>query len=212
MYRHKKTWVFTLLILSFSLLIFISENILLTEDHYYEFYGNQLSLERIESMIKLREKWSWMAYPLLPIIYLLKFSILSTWILIGVIFFGYRASFKQIFQMVIVSEFVFLIPSFIKVIWFGLIDMDYTLTDLSYFTPLSLANFFDLPSIDPWWVYPLQSINVFEGIYVVVLAVGIKQVLKRNYRESLKFTLPVYGSGLLTWIIFITFLTLNFSS
>lgn len=211
-YGQNKTLLFLLLILCFAFFIFISEEFLISDNLYYEHYGSQLSFERIESLIKFRDQWKWVFYAILPLLYVLKFAILSTWILIGIIFFGYRVSFKKIFQVVIVAEFVFLLPAFIKIIWFGFIHTAYTLTDLSYFTPLSLTNLFDFSTLDPWWVYPLQSLNVFEIIYVLILAIGIKKIIKKDYGESLKFTVPVYGSGLLIWIIFITFLTLNFSS
>ncbi|MBR10771.1 MAG: hypothetical protein CMP48_24205 [Rickettsiales bacterium] len=195
-------------------LIFISlviEKFLINENHYYEYYASQLSLNQIDSLINNQSKWSWVGYLLLPVIYLLKFSMLSIWILVGIIFFSYKTSFKKIFHLVIVSEFVFLIPAFIKVVWFGLIHTDFTLEELSYFTPLSVANLFDLQQLDPWWVYPLQSINLFELIYILVLAFGIRNLIKLDYSEALKFTIPVYGSGLIIWIVFVSFLTLNYS-
>lgn len=207
-----KTYLFLILVLSLVLFSLVLQEFFITDDHYFEFYGNQLSFERIEGLIEFKSKWSWVGYVLLPIIYLIKFSLLSIWILVGIIFFGYKTSFKKILQLVIVSEFVFLIPAFIKVFWFGLIHTNFTLQELSYFTPLSLANLFNMERLEPWWVYPLQSINLFELIYLLVLGFGVRNLIKQDYAEALKFTIPVYGSGLVIWIVFVSFLTLNFST
>ena len=131
--------------------------------------------------------------------------------LTGIILFGFRASFTDIFRVVLVSEFVFLLPVLIKTVWFGLIYNDFSLEELNFFMPFSLANLFNPSQLDPWWIYPLQSINVFEAIYILVLAFGIGTILGENYGKAIKITLPIYTSGLLTWIIFITFITLSIS-
>ncbi len=208
----KKSSLFLLMVLCLLVFSTIMEQFIITDNHYYEFYGNQMSYERIVGLIDFQTRWSWVGYVLLPVIYLIKFSVLSIWILVGIIFFGYKTSFKKIFHLVIVSEFVFLIPALIKVVWFGLIHTDFTLAELSYFTPLSLVNLFDIERLEPWWVYPLQSINLFELIYLLVLGFGVRNLIKQDYAEALKFTIPVYGSGLVIWIVFVSFLTLNFST
>ncbi|MCP4458859.1 MAG: hypothetical protein GY816_12680 [Cytophagales bacterium] len=166
-----------------------------------------MSIERIEQMLDLQNQWAWMNYVALPIIYLIKFGLVSLWVLCGTVLFGYKVSFKDIFHVVLVAEFVWLIPSFLSIIWFGFIDTDYSLIDIQYFQPLSLLNFFDVSSLDPWIVFPLKALNVFEVIYALVLTLGMRKVIKKDWMDSVRFTIPVYG--FVTWIVFITFLTLN---
>ncbi|MEQ9403263.1 MAG: hypothetical protein RIM99_06760 [Cyclobacteriaceae bacterium] len=162
-------------------------------------------------MLNLRERWAWTSYAILPIIYLLKFTFITLWLLSGSILFGYKTSFKQVFQVVLVAEFVWLIPSILTIIWFGLIDTNYTLIDVQYFQPLSLLSFFDGSTLDNWMIFPLKALNLFEIAYMMVLALGMRKLLKRDFNTSLSFTVPVYGAGLVTWIVFITFLSINFA-
>lgn len=72
-----------------------------------------------------------------------------------------------------------------------------------------MLNFFDASGIEGWLIVPLQSLNLFEIAYMFVLAIGIKGVLKESYTQALNFTVPVYGSALVTWIVLITFLSIN---
>ncbi|MFK7951387.1 MAG: hypothetical protein AB8B73_00970 [Ekhidna sp.] len=68
-------------------------------------------MERIEQLLDFSKSWAWLNYALLPMIYLLKFTFITIWLLSGSILFGYKTSFKQIFHIVILAEFVWLIPS-----------------------------------------------------------------------------------------------------
>jgi hypothetical protein len=101
------------------------------------------------------------------------------------------------------------LQSLFFIIWFGLIDTSYIYNDVQYFAPLSLLNLFDASQLDSWLIFPLKSLNLFEVIYLLVLALGIKKVMKKDYDSALKFTLPVYGSALVVWILFVTFLSIN---
>ena len=201
-------------ILSSILVIYsiISANFLLTEEVIIEHLQSQLSLNRIKKMIALKEKWAWINYTIIPIILSFKFTLISLWILCGIILFGYKNTFKEIFRVVIVAEFIWLIPSFITLIWFGFIDTDYSLVDVQYFKPLSLLNFFEASKVESWLIFPLKSLNLFEVAYMFVLTIGIKKMLKKDYNTALNFTIPVYGTALITWIVFITFLSLNLTA
>ncbi|WKV13455.1 hypothetical protein [Marivirga harenae] len=160
-------------------------------------------------MVNEQKKWAWLNYALMPVIYLIKFSLITFWILCGTIIAGFKISFKSIFKVVLVAEFVWLLPSFILIIWFGLFETSYTFSDVQYFAPLSLLNLFDASQLDSWLIFPLKSLNLFEVIYLLALALGIKKIMKKDYDSALKFTLPVYGSALVVWILFVTFLSIN---
>ena len=197
-----------LIILSTGLLYFI-ESLILTDNIYIEHFYQQTSFVRIEKILSLKSKWSWISYVSIPAIYLIKFTLVSLWILSATILFGYKNTFKEIFGVVIVAEFIWLIPSFITLIWFGFIDTDYSLVDVQYFKPLSLLNFFEASEVENWLIFPLQSLNLFELVYVLVLAIGIKKMLKKDYNTALNFTIPVYGSAVFVWVVFYSLISLN---
>ncbi|MBL0763795.1 hypothetical protein [Marivirga atlantica] len=111
------------------------------------------------------------------------------------------------------AEFVWLIPSLLLIIWYGFIDTGYSYSDIQYFAPLSLLSLFENPeSLDSWLVYPLKSLNIFELAYIIALSVGIMKIMKKDFNKTLEFTLPVYGSSLVVWLLFITFLSINLGS
>ena len=204
--------LFLVVVTFITFVTFLLQNLVVNDEVLTNHLIKQLSIDRIEQLLDFRDQWAWVNYAVLPIIYLLKFTFITLWLLCGIILFGYKTSFKNIFQVVLIAEFVWIIPSLLTIIWFGLIDTNYTLVDVQYFQPLSLMNFFDGELVESWLVFPLKALNLFEIAYMLVLAIGIKKVINRDYNTSLGFVVPVYGLGLVTWIVFITFLSINLSA
>ena len=205
-------YLFLIVIISSCLITYISQEIIISDEIFRRHLIQQLDIVRIELILGYRRQWAWVNYAILPIIYLLKFTIISLWLLCGIILFGYKTTFKKIFGVVLISEFIWILPSLISIIWFVLIDSEYTLSDLQYFQPLSLMNFFNGEQVETWLVLPLKSLNLFQVAYMLVLALGIRRLINRDYNTSLSFVVPTYGLGLITWIVFITFISINLSS
>lgn len=195
-------------LLSF-LLLFASSFILLSDDIYYDTFGEQLSFERISEIVNLNNKWSWVIYIITPFLYLLKFYIVTILLLTGFFLLRLEVSQQSLIKIVLISEFVFLIPSLIKLLWFSLIQTDYTLINLQYFSPISALSLFKPKELEPWLIYPLQLLNVFELLYWCALAYQLKNLLERDFGGSLSFVAGTYGVGLLLWVIFVMFLTVS---
>lgn len=107
------------------------------------------------------------------------------------------------------AEGVFIFMAFIKLLflWFnrGSLSLEY----LQFFTPLSLINLFSVGEIDRWYIYPLQTINLFEIVYWFVLAYLLKMEIQKTFWKSFEFVLSTYVVGLIVWVVFVVFLTLN---
>jgi len=106
---------------------------------------------------------------------------------------------------------VFVIAMIIKTIWLFIYSSDADLKYIQYFYPLSAINFVNYKEIAPWSVYAIQVINLFELLYWLVLAFILKGFLKRSIWKSLGFVLSTYVLGLFFWVIFVVFISLNFS-
>jgi hypothetical protein len=209
MYSFRQIYLYLFLFLISGICNYVLQSLIISDNLLINYFQDQMGYDRILQMIDTQKKWAWLNYALLPVIYLVKFSLITFWILCGTIIAGYNTNFKSIFKVVLVAEFVWLLPSLILLVWFGLIDTSYTFNDVQYFAPLSLLNLFDASQLDSWLIFPLKSLNLFEVIYLLVLALGIKKIMKKDYDSALKFTLPVYGSALVVWILFVTFLSIN---
>lgn len=193
------------------LFIFLNQQFLITDELYYNNLGEQLSFERINQLLSFNKKWSWLSYVIIPIIYLIKFSLISLCLNTGTLLAGHKISFKKLFQLALIAETIFLLPMIIKFLWFTFIQTDYNLSDLQYFYPLSILNFFEAEILDTWFIYPLQLLNLFEVMYWLILAYGLSLVLNEPLNKGLGLVLSSYGTGLVLWLLFITFLSVNFS-
>jgi len=199
-----------LLLLSF-LFVFISNNILSTEDLIINSFGNQFSVEQLEQLFELRSKWELASYIFIPFLLLIKISIIAGVLDIGCFFFNRKIKYKKIFSIVTKAEFIFLLVILFKTIWFYIIQQDYSLEDLQYFYPLSALNIVGYEGLQLWYIYPLQVLNLFELIFWLILAYLIGKELQITLKKGLVIVAGSYGIGLLIWVVGIMFLTLNMS-
>jgi hypothetical protein len=205
------TLYFILLCLSSILLTYAGKTFLISEDLYFQFFGDQLSYERITQIISIQEKWEWTSYVFVPIYYVVKIFLVSICIYTGAIIIAIDISFKKICHMALLAEAVFLVPGIFKLFWFIFVQTDFTLSDIHMFYPLSLLNFFDPDSLDVWLIYPLQLINIFEVIYLLILAYGLYLATESSFSRIVSLVACTYGTGLFIWTIAVMFLTVSFS-
>jgi hypothetical protein len=182
---------------------------LISDTLYYNSFSEQLTAEKIEEAFSFNQKWAWLGYVFIPIIYLLKFSLISLVLLTGFFFIDKKVSFSLLFKAVMLAEIPFLLVPLIKLFWFLFIQTHYTFNDLQYFYPLSALQLFDVKSLPTWQIYPLQLLNVFELAYWVLLAYWLKRLLNITLTKGMEVVIASYGTGLLLWVVFVTFLSLN---
>ncbi len=168
-------------------------------------------MERFEKLWAESQKWAWVGYAFVPVLYLVKFTLVSFCIVTGALLANVRIGFKRVFQVVLVAEVIFLLPSILRLGWFAFVQTDYDLVEMQSFMPLSLANLFDVKELEIWWVYPFQLANLFEVAYWFLLAYGLHLHTQQAYESMLRLVLSSYGSGLLLWVVLVMFLNVNFS-
>lgn len=169
------------------------------------------TIDDISSILEIKKKWSWISYFIVPLITLLKVSIISAILDIGCFFFSKEVKYKKLFNIVIKAEFIFLLVIVFKTIWFYFFQTNYNLEDLQYFYPLSALNIISYEDLQPWFIYPFQVFNLFELAYWFVLAYLIGKELNENTDKSFSIVASSYGVGLLIWVVGVMFFTLNMS-
>jgi hypothetical protein len=193
------------------LLALLSRYLLVNEIVFYNTYSEQLTYERAMNLFENARKFSWIGYVLIPVILIIKFALITTVIYIGLFFFEITntISFGKILGVVIASEAVFISAGFIKLFWLYFFVGNYDLNDISFFYPLSLSNFFNFDEVSRIWVFPLQIINLFQILYILLLSYGLQ--LKTGISRSLaeKSVLSSYLPGLVLMISIVMFLTLD---
>jgi len=204
--RYFFAWI-TLFYVLFNLII---NEFIITNEFYYNSLGEQLSIERIDEILNLKQKWNWITYLFIPVTLLIKYSLIAFCLDVGAVISGYRISFKKLFQVVMIADLVFLLAQLLRTIILWITDIN-SLTEIQYFLPFSLLSLFDVKELDVWFIYPLQVINVFEIVYWFILALGLKIVFEKKFSKMFRLVLSSYGTGLVIWIMVVMFLSINFS-
>jgi len=207
----KSTLYFTVLAILTLLVGSISKFILNGDNLLVQSLSNHYTIEQIEKIINFQKKWEFAWSIFIPLVLLIKISIIAAILDAGCFLFDKTVKYSKLFRVVLIGEFIFLLPALFKTVWFYFFQQDYTLEDLQYFYPFSALNIVDYKGLDVWWIYPLQTINVFEIAYWIVLAYLLDKALKTPIKQNtgLKIVASSYGVGLSIWVIGIMFFTLN---
>lgn len=190
----------------------ITQVFVLSDNIYIQNFQDTLNNEQINNLIQQGKKWKFIGLIISPILILIKCSLAALCLSIGIFIFNDRFEFEKMFEISIKAEFIFIIPAFIKILWFLFIQTSYTLQDLQYFSPLSALSIFDPETLENWQIYPLQLLNLFEVMYWFVLAhLILKQLPELNINQSMAIVMASYGTGLVIWVALIMFLTLTYA-
>ena len=208
-----------ILIISVSLLIhFLNKYVLENEEILLVYLSEKLNAKQIENFFSFQKKWQWFSYSIIPLLLLIKTTLIASVLYIGTFFYSKaKVTFKQLFDAVIKAEFVFLLVSILKIIWFYFFQTNYTLEDLQYFYPLSALNIVGYQGLESWFIYPLQVLNLFELAYWLLLAyfIGKLAFTEKDKGKPMdlgfKIVASSYGSALLLWVVVVMFFTLNYS-
>lgn len=208
---------FLLSFINFLIVVFIEKSLDI-DKLYYLTLKEKLNQMQLDFAIDFRRKWQWVSYFFIPLLALLKITLISSVLYVGTFFYSKtKITFKQLFSVVVKAEFVFLGVGVLKIIWFYFFQTNYTLEDLQYFYPLSALNIVGYKGLEAWFVYPFQVLNLFELAYWLILAYFIGKLAFTTKDKGkpmdlgLKIVASSYGSALLLWVVVVMFFTLNYS-
>ncbi|GAA0739168.1 hypothetical protein [Gaetbulibacter jejuensis] len=203
---------YLMFLIALTLLIgFFSELILNTEILFLNSLTESLTYDQLQEVIEFKDKWKYTGYIVVPILLLIKTSIIAAILDAGCFFFGKEIKYKKLFNIVVKAEFVFLLVIVFKTAWFYFFQTNYTLEDLQYFYPLSAINIIGYEGLQPWFIYPFQVLNLFEFAYWFILAYLLGKELKETTDKGLSIVASSYGVSLLIWVVGVMFFTLNMS-
>lgn len=194
-FRADKRLLFVLLCLLSILLLYFKISFIENETAAFEFLQDRPE-GFILRMISTLQIFS------IPLVYLWKFTVIAFVIWVGCFLYGYRVTFSQCWGVVLVCEFIFLIPEVLKILWFMFIDTDPTIHDIRAFYPLSLMHFFDYYSLDRKWAYPLRALNLFEVVYWFALVEGIHAYSRKEKRVVWLIAVSSYIFIFVLWLGF----------
>ncbi len=209
LYGLKKFDAFILITGLYLIIMWLSNILLINETVFYNTYSEQLTYERITDLFNKLSKMKWATYLIAFFGLVVKFFLVAFVIYCGIFLCNlhYRITFGEILGVVMVSEIIFLLAGVVKLFWFLFFVENYNLNDLGFFFPCSIGNLFSFSEVEPFWVPAMQSLNLFQLVYIILLSTGlwIKSNLSKN--EAEKVVLISYIPGFVVWLTFITFLS-----
>ena len=173
--------------------------------------SEQLTATQIENFLNFQQKWQWIGFGVIPLMFFIKMSVTALALSIACMLTDRQVPYKRFFVIVAEAEIIFLLVPIYKIVWFYFFQPQYTLEDIQFFYPLSLLNLTDYKQIEQWYVYPLQVANLFEVGYWLLLTYLLGKILKISFKERFYFIASSYGILLLLWIVVVMFFTLNYS-
>ena len=172
-FQADKRLLFILLCLATGFLLYVKIVLIENETAAFEFLQDRPEGFILKAINGLK-------FLAIPFIYLWKFTIIGFTIWVGCFMFGYRVTYAQCWSVVLVAEYVFLLPEIAKILYFLFMVGDPTYHEIRSFYPFSVIQLVDYDSLDKRWAYPLRALNVVEIIYWFLLVEGIHRIARKD--------------------------------
>ncbi|HEY4336696.1 MAG TPA: hypothetical protein VGM89_12380 [Puia sp.] len=179
----------------------------LTDQVYTYTFGAQVNPDKLNAFLDGQHRTSVFGYVFVPLMMLFKMSLVSLCIYAGLVLTSQSLSFPRIFRIVLVAESATVAGTLVKLLVLAFSHPVESLGQYLAFAPLSLYSLFKSVSIPNWLVYPLQTLDLFQVMYVCLLAKGLQHQMKKPFRSSLEMVIGSYGVGLAVCIIGFAFIS-----
>lgn len=192
--------------------MFINSTFILTDDLMYNSLLSVMPEDYIEKVISLQHKWAWVGYIISPIILLIKFIFICAFITTGAIFCGYDIGFRKIFKVVLLSECLFILVGIgnTLMLLFSNVNSIEEVQRLNL-TSICSVGFLIKDSAPSWLISPMNTLNLFELLYFMLLVVGVRIAAEERASKSSLWVITSYGSYLFIWIIVLTYLSVTYA-
>lgn len=207
-FRLKAGPVFLLLCLLDVLVVYCTQNVVITTEVYYNTLGHQLSTERMDELLQGQQKWQWISYAVQPLLILLQAAFVGICIGVGAILADHPLRFQQVFSVALKSMIVFAIFKAIHVLILMFSTVS-TMDDLFKADWFTLLGWIGKDHVPAWSALPLSVVSVPQLLFGLVLSAGLAYATGKRLRPVLGLVAVSYGSGLLVLVLFLVFLQMN---
>jgi len=169
-----------------------------------------MALSRIDKYIEFSKRFRMVGHALVPVIIFFRVVFVVLTIYIGCYFLERKVQIYNLFRISLTAEFIFIFSGLLQLIILIFYKDVSTLNDIQ-FQPLSLMELLPKSSLEDssFLIYPLSLLNIFELIHFLILAYLLYPLIRVSFWKSLKIVVTSYGAGLLLWVLFVMFITVN---
>lgn len=202
LYNQSKYQWLLFLIAATLFYVWYQQTFFISDILYYNTYGDQLSIETIDSMIGNTKKYAWLGYISAPFVLLIGITFTTLCLYTALFFKNVESKFSSCFNIALKADVSFVFLGLLIIIYQLVVPAE-NFMDLAG-NPLSLIYYLDVESLPRYLLYPIGLINLFEILYWGLLISLIKYRYKFSVSESFKFVLSSYGVGLLLLALVLT--------
>lgn len=190
---------------------FFTKKFVFSETYYAFVLQDRYSHEVVEKMARSMSELSWVDFLEAIGQPAIKILLVSLCIVAGLFLFKRELPFSEVLEICIASEFIFLMPSFFRLIWFGFFHPSFLPAEIDLFPTFSMLDFFERSETEKWLVLLLQAASLFELFYMTFLSLLLSAKLGSAFKDSLMIVLSSYGVDLLLWISVMEYLSAMFT-
>lgn len=205
-------WIIIFLIILFlnwGLQLFAIKYIF-TDDYYYNELISQLSVERVNELLKARSNGILLSLALTPFILTIKFLTITIVIFGGVLFCDLDIKFESTFKIVIISELIFFFQSLLQcflLLIYGVSELKLIAKNYS----LSLLSIFDVDKLPKYLLFAFSQINLFQVFYLIMIIKLFQSISDVSIKRLVLLISSSYGIWLLSWLLIVVFFQTQFS-
>jgi hypothetical protein len=210
LYALSDWWVFTGICFIYLFFNWWLQTEVFTDQVYSYSLGGQIGADKLSAFLDSQHRMSLLGYLLIPVALLLKIMLVSFCVLTGLLLTARKLPFRTLFKIVLFAESAFAASTLLRLLLLTLSHNIESLSEFQAFAPLSLFSFFKASSVPAWLYYPLQTLDLFQVAYCLLLAAGLRFFLRLPFAPMLRLVLLSYGLGLLCCMIGAAFLVISF--
>jgi len=193
----------------YAVISLIYNHVFMTETYFSQWYEGVFTQTQIQNSLSVFKKWEWAIVLLNVLLIIIKITCVATCLYLGLFFFSNQNHTYIIsFNIALKSEIVFVAYYIVRLLWFIFIRVPESMEDMQV-APLSIMHFFDINFIEPWLLYPLNTLNLFEVLYFWMLSALMAVAIQVKFRKAFEIVFISYGAGLLLLMVAQMFLILN---
>ena len=183
--KKLKTWQLFIALVTINLIIlFIWNKFILTRDVYYSLLSKRMEISRIDDYFNMINKFRIWGYLFTPLLLWFKISFVALLIQLPLMIKFIEIPFKQIFRIVAWANISMVILALVQIIYLLNIQASQFKENTLSFIPLSLINLFNNLHFTAAAKGVINSINVFELIWLSIIYKGLSNTGKLEKIDS----------------------------
>jgi Yip1 domain len=183
-YSIKNWHLFLFVTVIYLIITLMNDRYILTREVYGILLSDKIESNRIDDYYEMLKRFSFYTYLALPFITWLKIAFIALLLQTFLMLKGNEINYKETFRIAAFANIPNLLLGFVKLIILLAVPKSVYTNNLLTFTPGSVANLISKESYSPVAYSFLNSINVYEILWIFIVFYGLSKLGKMNKSDS----------------------------